>query len=113
MAKRNQKDGSVPAAVAEIARRIGANISLARRRRRLRQEDLALKAGMTRVTLQRVEAGELGTGLGAYLKVLWALGLDRDLERIASAETDREGATLEAARSGRRIRPARGMDDDF
>ncbi len=113
MPKQNVSPSSAPGAVVELARRIGANISLARRRRRIRQGDLADKAGISRVTLARIEGGELGTGLGPYLAVLWALGLERELDRVANPETDREGATLEAARAGQRVRPARGLNDDF
>lgn len=111
--KRNLGPTTVPAAVVELAQRLGANISLARRRRQLRQQDLAAKAGISRLTLLKIERGELGTGLGAYLAVLWALGLDRDIERIANPESDREGATLEAARIGQRVRIARELSDDF
>jgi transcriptional regulator with XRE-family HTH domain len=104
---------STPAAIEEMARHLGANISLARRRRHWRQEDLAIKAGISRVTLHKIEHGEISTGLGAYLAVLWALGLDREIDRIATPEADREGATLEAARLGQRVRLSHGLSDDF
>lgn len=113
MSRKLQNQASSPAAVVENARRLGANIAVARRRRRLSQADLAAKAGISRPTLIRVEAGELGTALGAYTAVLWALGLDRDVPSIASPETDREGVTLEVARLGKRMHTPRSLSDDF
>jgi hypothetical protein len=45
--------------------------------------------------------------------VLWALGLEGQVRQIASPDTDHEGATLEAARLGRRVRASRRLSDDF
>jgi hypothetical protein len=65
------------------------------------------------MTLRRVEAGALGTGIGAYAAVLWALGLHGDLADAAAPNRDVEGQTLEAARRGERVRPASGLNDEF
>lgn len=79
----------------------------------MREEDLAARAGISRTTLRRIEEGELGTGIGAYAAVLWALGLDGQLAAVARPETDVEGQTLEAARRGERVRRVRELSDDF
>jgi transcriptional regulator with XRE-family HTH domain len=102
-----------PGKVVEAARRLGDNIRTARKRRRLRQGELARRAGITVQTLRRVESGALGTGLGAYLAALWAMGLESDIGTLASPDTDVEGKTLEAAKRGERIRPEKRLDDDF
>lgn len=113
MPRRKVNYESAPAAVVDAVRRLGRNISLARVRRRLREDDLAERAGISRVTMRRVERGELGTGIGAYAAVLWALGFQDDLEGVLSPERDLEGQTLEAARYGGRVRPAKELSDDF
>jgi len=113
MPRRNVNHESAPAAVAEAVARLGRDIAIARVRRRLREEDLAAKAGITRMTLRRVEAGALGTGIGAYVAVLWALGLDDGLAAVAAADRDVEGQTLEAARRGERVRPRADLSDEF
>ena len=113
MPRRNIRPDRAPAAVRDICRALGANLTVARRRRRQTQEELARRAGVSRVTLAGVEAGRLGTGVGAYVAVLWALGLERDVARVASPDADGEAAVLDAARLGRRVRPARSLDDDF
>lgn len=113
MRDKKKRAEATPSAVVQLARKVGANIAMARRRRRLRQHQVAARAGISRPTLARIERGELGTALGAYLSVLWALGLERGAGDLASPLTDREGATLEAARLGERVRPAGVLSDDF
>lgn len=116
MARRKQQityAHAPPAAIEQTVARLGANIAAARLRRRWRQQDLAEKAGITRATLIAIEQGKLGTGIGAYVAVLWALGLHGDVAQIAAPERDLEGRTLEAARLGSRARPAIGLSDDF
>jgi hypothetical protein len=70
-------------------------------------------AGITVQTLRRVESGSLGTGMGAYLAALWAMGLDSQVADLASPETDIEGQTLEAAGRGERVRPGGKLNDEF
>lgn len=113
MPKRNVNFNSAPEAVARAVAEVGRNIAIARVRRRLREEDLAAKAGISRLTLRRVEAGALGTGIGAYVAVLWALGLDGDIANLASPSRDAEGQTLEAAHRGERVRLGKGLNDEF
>jgi len=115
MARRKQQityTHALPAAAEDALRQLGRNIATARLRRRWRQVDLAAKAGITRVTVIAVERGRPGTGIGAYVAALWALGLHHDVARLAAPDRDVEGATLEAARLGARARPAL-LDDDF
>ncbi len=104
---------TAPAAAVDAVTALGANIATARQRRGLRQEDLAAKAGVSRPTIARVESGELGTSVGAYVAALWAMGLLDDLAEVAAPERDREGIALEAARRGERVRPDHGLSDDF
>lgn len=58
---------------------LGERLRLARRRRSKTAEDVATRAGITRVTLRRVEGGEPAVMMGTYLKVMAALGLAQDL----------------------------------
>jgi transcriptional regulator with XRE-family HTH domain len=113
MPRRNVNEATAPAAVVDAVAKLGQDIATARVRRQLREEDLAAKAGITRTTLRRVEAGGLGTGIGAYTAVLWALGLHGDMADIAAPERDLEGQTLEAARRGARVRLSSELSDEF
>jgi transcriptional regulator with XRE-family HTH domain len=104
---------SAPAAVVQTAARLGTNIATARINRQWRQEDLAAKAGVTRRVIIRIEEGQLGVGIGAYVAALWAMGLHQDLADVASPNRDVEGQTLAAARLGERVRPITELDDEF
>lgn len=106
-------EDAAPAKVTAVARRLGRHIRTARQRRELRQEDLATQAGITVPTLRRVERGSLGTGAGAYIAVLWALGLEDQLAEVADPARDLEGQTLEAARRGERVRTKKTLNRDF
>lgn len=102
-----------PEEVSQRALGLGLRIRAARTRRKLRRADLAQRAGISRSTLEAVERGELATGLGAYLKALWALGLDGELELIADPGLDRDGLALELSSQTKRVRVRRDLDNDF
>jgi transcriptional regulator with XRE-family HTH domain len=104
---------AAPAKVVAAASRLGRNIRMARKRRRLRQADLAARAGLNVQTLRRVESGSLGTGVGAYIAALWAMGLEGQVAQLADPSTDLEGTTLEAASHGERVRPSDTLPSDF
>lgn len=93
---------------------LGARIRVARLRRRLRLEDLADKTGLSRSTVEAVERGALGTSFGAYLAVLSALGLSRELDLVADPGLDRDGLTLSLSVGDKRVRvPDKNVGNDF
>ena len=61
---------------------LGERLRLARLRRRYSAESVAVRAGITRVTLARVEKGDAGTSMGAYVAVMRVLGLQSDLDAL-------------------------------
>jgi transcriptional regulator with XRE-family HTH domain len=71
-----------PATAHQLAA-LGERLHLARLRRRYSAESVAVRAGITRVTLARVEKGDVGTSMGAYVAVLRVLGLQSDIDGIA------------------------------
>ena len=65
----------------------GENIKLARLRRKISAEQLAERAGISRGTLVNIEKGSPTVSLGAYLQVLYILGLHNDLKKMAIDDT--------------------------
>jgi hypothetical protein len=63
---------------------LGVNIKLARRRRRLSTGQVAERSNISRSTLWLVEKGDPGVAMGTYLQVLFVLGLEKDLEKVAA-----------------------------
>ena len=107
----------VPARIVDVATTIGRNIAIARKRRRLRLVDLAGMAGTTIPTVRAVEAGNIGTSIGAYIGVLWALGMEDALVSVATPEADPEGLLRERTALRRGLAQPRTsrirLDDDF
>jgi transcriptional regulator with XRE-family HTH domain len=99
---------TAPAAVQQAARELGQRLKLARVRRRLTQRELASRAGVSYVTMRAIEDGNLLTGLGAYLAAIWALGLERELQKLLDPDNDVEGKQLELSRTPRRARVKKG-----
>lgn len=93
----------------EAARLLGAEIRLARRRRRWSQDELAARAGITARTVSKIEHGELSVGLGAAFETAALLGVP-----LFHAERSRLTADLDRAeaRSALLPRPSRGRMDD-
>jgi len=70
--------------VQKILTELGTNIKLARLRRKLSTEQVAERANITRVTLLSIEKGSPSVAMGNYLQVLFAIGLEKDLLKVAS-----------------------------
>lgn len=97
----------------EAAKLLGARIRLARRERRWTLEDLADRVGVTRVTMRKVERGDLTVGLGIAFEAAAVVG-------VPLFDEDRGRRVLEAGRVEDRLallpQVVRGpveVDDDF
>jgi transcriptional regulator with XRE-family HTH domain len=64
----------------------GENIKLARLRRRLSAEQVAERANITRVTLSKIEKGSGRVAFESYAQVLFVLGLETDLLKLAGED---------------------------
>lgn len=62
---------------------LGERLRLARMRRKFSAELVAKRAGVSRMTLYRIESGDPVVALGSYARVLAVLQLDADLDRLA------------------------------
>jgi transcriptional regulator with XRE-family HTH domain len=69
-----------------ILENLGENIRLARLRRRISAEQLAERAQISRYTVWQIEKGNSGVSMGAWLQVLFVLGLEKDIELVATAD---------------------------
>ena len=104
---------TLPAEVTERIKELGYRVRLARTRRSMSIAEVAAKAGINRNTLNALELGKPGVAIGAYLTVLWALGLDRTLEGVAHPDSDTHGKTLEASRRPARVRKSQKSKNEY
>ena len=75
--------------LSEILTIVGEQIKLARLRRNLSTEQVALRVMCSRNTITQVEKGSASVSIGIYSKVLYVLGLEDSLLNIA--QDDRLG----------------------
>ena len=68
----------------QVLEKVGENIKLARKRRKLTTIQVSERAGIDRKTLYWIEKGDPGVTLGAYFNVLRVLGLQDDFLKIAT-----------------------------
>jgi len=65
-------------------KRMGENIKLARLRRKIKTEQLAERAGISRATLWMIENGSARVAMGYYAKVLHSLNMLNSIENLAA-----------------------------
>ncbi|MCW5750707.1 MAG: helix-turn-helix domain-containing protein [Alphaproteobacteria bacterium] len=104
--KSSRSQPALPMGVRRALKKLGQDISAARRRRRLSMALMAERAFISRNTLARVEKGDAGVSMGIYASVLFVLGMSDRLGDLADAASDQIGLSLEEERLPRRIRTA-------
>lgn len=105
--KSSRAMAGLPAAVTRALRKLGQDLSVARRRRRLTMALVAERAFISRATLARVERGDPGVSLGIYATVLFVFGMADRIGELTDPGKDPVGQGLEAEQLPRRIRARR------
>ena len=67
-----------------LLEKLGKNIKLARKRRKLTTLQVAERANISRSTLYLIETGNPGVAMGAYFNVLRVFGLQDDFSKLAA-----------------------------
>jgi transcriptional regulator with XRE-family HTH domain len=88
-----KKEHVVLPAAGKILGTLGENLRMARLRRQISAQQVADRAGISRSTLWMIEKGSPAVAMGAYVQVLFVLGLETDLLRVA--EDDALGKQLQ------------------
>jgi transcriptional regulator with XRE-family HTH domain len=97
----------LPSPVIRAIAKLGADVSRARRRRRLSRASLAERSGVSEATLKRLEKGDGRVALGSFARALHVLGeLDR-FERLLDSSTDELGLVLMDEQLPKRVRQRR------
>lgn len=115
MVARNPLFASPPFAVEQHLKRLGANLRIARIRRKLTIADVAEKIGTGPRAVSDAEKGKLSTGIGIFVALLWAFDLLGQLDAVADPDRDDRGKVLASARGPKRARHASAgrLSDDF
>lgn len=95
----------LPLPVTRALRKVGQDISEARRRRRISTQLMAQRAGISRGTLAKIEKGDPTSSMGNYASVLFVLGMISRISDLVDASHDLIGRQIDEENLPKRIRP--------
>jgi len=78
----------LPPATAAAIEKLGADLAVARLRRKESLKTWAKRMGVSVPTLQRLESGDPSVGIGIVATALWLIKRDGELSHIAAPEHD-------------------------
>lgn len=78
----------LPPSTAAAIEKLGADLAVARLRRKESLKAWANRMGVSVPTLQRLEAGDPSVGLGIVATALWLIQRDGELKNLAAPEHD-------------------------
>jgi transcriptional regulator with XRE-family HTH domain len=98
----------------EAAFLLGQHIKLGRKKRQWSEQNLATRAGISRATLQKIEAGEMSPSIGLVLEVAALVGVPLFEQGRQTLATSIELTQSKIALLPKRIKnPRKAVDDDF
>jgi len=101
-------ESPIPIPVERAIRKLGGDISLARRRRHISQASLAERMGASVSTVRRMERGDVRVPIHFFARALHVFGEIQALERLLDTASDEIGLTLMDERLPKRVRSKRG-----
>ncbi|MCC6789193.1 MAG: hypothetical protein IT547_15280 [Hyphomonadaceae bacterium] len=109
--KDSRAKSALPIGVRRALRKLGADISIARRRRGITAQLMAERAFMSRNTVRAVESGDSGVSIASYATVLFVLGMTDRLADLADPSADPLGRELAEEQLPKRVRPRESRQD--
>jgi transcriptional regulator with XRE-family HTH domain len=88
MSKSTQAIRQLPPSTVGALHQLGADLAVARLRRKESLRTWAKRLGVSLSTLQRLEAGDPAVSIGVVASALWLISRDGELGRLASPEHD-------------------------
>ena len=98
---------ALPRAARQALAKLGADIVVARKKRRISTVSMAERAFISRGTLYKVERGDPSVSIGMYATILVILGLPDRLAQAADRRDDTLGLDIDEDRLPRKVRPRR------
>lgn len=98
-----QVTDNTPLPVKRALRRLGLDLTDARKRRRIPMRLAAERASISRTTLSKIETGDGGVSMGSYARILFVMGMLDRLAELADPKFDRVGLGLETEKLPKRI----------
>jgi transcriptional regulator with XRE-family HTH domain len=97
-------ESPLPSPVERAIRKLGNDISLARRRRHITQTSLAERMGASLSTVRRMEKGDVKVPIHFFARALHVFGEIQALEHLLDTPNDEIGLTLMDEHLPKRVR---------
>lgn len=108
MSKSSDHNDFLPARALASLREMAQGLALARARRRESLRGWAARLGVSVRTVQRMEAGDPGVGMGVYLAALWLIGRSDALATLVDPSKDEEALEFDLRRAKSRLKKSGG-----
>ena len=92
-------------------KKLGADLALARRRRRLTQESMAERLRISEATVRRMERGDTGISIGTLAQAFYILGELDKITQLLDTASDNIGLSLMNEQLPLRVRRKRIKSD--
>lgn len=102
---KTQATSTLPRAARQALIKLGEDIAIARKKRRISTVSMAERAFISRGTLYKVEKGDPSVSMGIYATVLSILALIEGLGNVADRGTDTLGLDIDEDRLPKKIQP--------
>jgi len=113
MTKVSRSNRTLPAIALEQLKKLGQDIAVARKRRRMSMREMAARMMVNLKTVQRLEKGDPAVGVGIVMTALWILGMHRRLGEMVTPESDKTGLQEDINNLPRDFRKARKPRDKY
>ncbi len=107
---KSQVQDIMPPALRRDLKKMGHDIAVARRKRRLTIAMMTERVGVHKNTYMRIEKGDPTVSFGSYAMTLFVLGFGDRLRELVDVGRDDRGLLLDEQRLGKRVRPKKGSD---
>ena len=113
MSKASSALTQLPPSTVAALEQLGADLAVARLRRKESLKTWAKRMGISVPTLLRLEAGEPSVSLGVFATALWLIGWDAKLATLATPKEDQGALDLDVrqAQALGKARVLAGMSD--
>lgn len=95
MPKATQSLKALPGIANDQLEKLGRDIGIARKRRRMSLREMAERMMVNIKTVQRLEKGDPAVSIGIVATALWVLGMHRRIGDLVAPETDQIGLELD------------------
>jgi transcriptional regulator with XRE-family HTH domain len=113
MTKATQAYQALPELVTDLLHKLGQDIVIARKRRRMSRIEMAERMMVNLKTVERMENGDPAVGIGIVATALWVLGLQRRLGDLVAPEKDTAALHEDIEKLPRDFRKKRKRNDKF